>query len=101
MAAGPLELESGHQARFSSFETSGWQLHCHVRDRVPPAAWVKYPSGTDRMALTDWPLHVPDARNGRIGYIDEVWVYIDTNGGAYNPATEWTSSKELCSSICR
>src|SRR6266705_3533130 len=24
------------------------------------------------MALTDWPLHVLNARNGRIGYIDEV-----------------------------
>jgi hypothetical protein len=42
------------------------------------------------MAITDWPLHVLNARSGRIGYIDEVMcVYRHHSGGAYSTLTEW------------
>ena len=88
---GPANWNPQHQARFSSFEDiwmGNFIATCTTLFRRQALGEV--PQWYDRMDLTDWPLHVLNARNGRIGYIDEVMgVYRLHSGGAYSPLSEW------------
>jgi len=87
----PWNWNSEHQARFSSFEDiwmGNFITLCSTMFRR--RALGELPRWYDGMALTDWPLHVLNARSGRIGYIDEVMcVYRHHSGGAYSSLTEW------------
>jgi glycosyltransferase involved in cell wall biosynthesis len=88
---GPRNWNADHQAQFSTWEdiwmgnfiaTGATMFRREALGEVP--LWY------DEMSITDWPLHVLNARNGRIGYIDEVMsVYRYHRGGAYSSLSDW------------
>jgi glycosyltransferase involved in cell wall biosynthesis len=87
----PRNWNPEHQAQFSTFEDiwmGNFIATCATMFRRQ--ALGKVPRWYDGMSITDWPLHVLNARSGRIGYINEVMgVYRYHSGGAYSSLTEW------------
>ena len=88
----PWNWNPEQQARFSTFEDiwlGNFITTCATLFRRE--ALGELPRWYDEMPITDWPLHVLNARNGRIGYIDEVLsVYRYHRGSAYSSLSEWS-----------
>jgi glycosyltransferase involved in cell wall biosynthesis len=86
----PWNWNPEHQAPFSSFEDiwlGNFIATCSTLFRREPLGEI--PRWYDEMPLTDWPLHVLNARLGRIGYIPTVMgVYRFHRGGAYSSLSE-------------